>query len=161
MRSRQALGFALLLLLVVGGSGWWLWRRLTRVVAPASPAAITASAPSRPPLTRSATGTPTSPAPAGYRLAGVAIGEPESFAVVESPNGSTALYRLNDEVSGLGQLVRIEAERVVVRAEKEQFELWLSPAATATPTVARAPKSPAATPPPRPRAGGTTPAPES
>jgi hypothetical protein len=161
MQSRQALGFALLLLLVVGVSGWWLWSRLARVVAPASPAARPAGGPVEPTQARSATGTPAHPAPAGYRLAGVALGEPESFAVIESPNGSTALYRLKNEVSGLGQLVRIEAERVVVSGEKDQFELWLSAAMTATPTVARAQKSPAATPPPRPGPGGTTPAPGS
>jgi hypothetical protein len=109
------------------------------------------------------TATPTAGQPPGYRLAGVAVGEPESFVVIESPNGSANLYRLHDDVSGLGELVRIEAERVVVRGTAAQFELLLTPAATATAAPAGTPKprSPTRTPPLRPRGGGTTAAPKS
>jgi len=70
--------------------------------------------------------------PAGYRLAGIAMAEPDAFAVFEAPNGSTALYRLNDAVPGLGRVMQIETERVVIEGERGSFELWLTPASTAT-----------------------------
>jgi hypothetical protein len=161
MPSRAVLG--LILLAIVGVSGFWLWHRLVRSVLVPSP--VTATATMAPGMRTTAgitaAGTPTPPA--GYRLAGVALGEPQSFAVVEAPNGATGLYHLNDEITGLGQLIRIEAERVVVRGETEQFELWLSPAATATPTVPRAAKPPTPTArfQLRPPAAGTAPGPRS
>ncbi|MFI5395229.1 MAG: type II secretion system protein N [Candidatus Binatia bacterium] len=164
MQPRTVLGLTLLLLGVVAISGFWLWNRLVRTALLPSPVVATATmAPVRR-VTAGATaaGTPPPRSPAGYRLAGVAVGEPESFAVVEAPNGATALYRLNDEVAGLGQLIRIDAERVVVRSEAGQFELWLSPAATTTPTVPRPAKpTPTARPQPRPQTGGRAAGPKS
>ena len=141
---------AVLILLTV--SGWWLWRRLTATPLPSVAVAPTASP------TASATAAPMQPPP-GYRLAGVAVGEPDSFAVVESPNGASALYRTGAEVPGLGRLVRIEAERVVIQGAGGQFDLKLAPAATPTATAVRTPTARAATPKPRvaPAAGGTTP----
>jgi len=164
MLSRQIFLITLLLLLFVV-MAWWLWSRIVRVAAPPSPAGVGANAPAGTPLKSSetqATGRPApgQPAPAGYRLAGVALGEPESFAVVEAPNGTTGLYRLQDSISGLGELVRIEAERVVVRGDHEQFELWLAAAATATPAPTQAPQAATPMPPRRSRAGGTTRAPD-
>jgi Type II secretion system protein C len=163
MQFRAVLG--LILLAIVGVSGFWLWNRLVRsVLVPSSVTATATMAPGmRVTAGITAAGTPPPRSPAGYRLAGVALGEPESFAVVEAPNGATGLYHLNDEVTGLGQLIRIEAERVVVRGETGQFELWLSPAATATPTVPRPakPPTPTARSQLRPQAGGTAPAPRS
>ena len=164
MQPRTVLGLTLLLLAVVGMSGFWLWNRLVRTALLPSPVAATATMAPLMRVTAGATAAETPPprSPAGYRLAGVAVGEPESFAVVEAPNGATALYRLNDEVVGLWQLIRIDAERVVVRGEAGQFELWLSPAATATPTVPRPVKAtPTARPQPRPRADGRAPGPKS
>ena len=105
--------------------------------------------------------------PPGYRLAGVAVGEPESFAVVESPAGTHGLYRLGEEVPGLGRVLRIEPERIVVQNDAGQFELWLTPAPTMTagrvPTAAatmarRTPAAPAPTGrPPAEQGAGTTP----
>jgi len=122
------------LLIVTLLSGLWLWKRLVTTLAPQLPSTPTASA------TAPAVPTPTPlRAPPGYRLAGVAVGEPDSFAVIEAPNGSHTLYHLDAEVPGLGKLVRIEAERVLVQSERGEFEMWLAPAATATPMPVRSP----------------------
>ncbi len=152
----QRLGLLIILLLILFtlASGLWLWTRLVGSAAPSRPAVAT-------PTPAAAASGAVSPAPArpppGYRLAGTAVGEPDSFAVVEAPDGATALYRLNDEVSGLGRLIRIEAERVVVQGDTGKFELWVAPAATRTPTPTRGPVRRASTPTPRPRPprGGT------
>jgi hypothetical protein len=152
----------LLLLGLVALSGFWLWDRAIKGGAPARVATATL-APART-ATLAAGGTPT-PAQrsAGYRLAGVALGEPESFAVIEAPNGSTGLYRLHDDVPGLGELLGIDAERVVIRGAAGQFDLWLAAAPTATPAPppTTPPHSPRRAHPLRPRNGGTTPAPRS
>ncbi|HXQ23914.1 MAG TPA: hypothetical protein VN812_19695 [Candidatus Acidoferrales bacterium] len=159
---RVALGLILLLLLVLA-SGYWLWGRLTSAPPPQPSGAppTTAATPTAP---ASPTPTPVQ-APPGYRLAGVAVGEPVSYAVVEAPNGVSTLYHLHESVPGLGRLVRIEAERVVVEATGGQFELWLMPAATPT-TGSRAARlstrvasAAAATPrlQPQPADGGTAP----
>lgn len=161
MAPRPTLGLTLLFVGIVLVAGWWLWRRLAASVVPSAPAVQTAArAPTAAALPSPPGGTP---GPAGFRLAGVALGEPESFAVVETANGATALYRLHDEVAGLGELIRIDAERVVVRGPDGQFELWLSPAATPTPTAVRTPTVRASTArrPPRRPVAGTTPAPAS
>lgn len=161
MTPRVTFGLTLLLLATVLISGWWLWTRLASSLAPGGPVAQTAArAPSPAAATVAPAGTP---APAGFRLAGVALGEPDSFAVVETANGTTALYRLHDEVAGLGELIRIDAERVVVRNANGQFELWLSPAATATPTAVQTPTPPTPTArrPLRRPAARTTPGPAS
>jgi hypothetical protein len=129
------------LLMLVVLSGVWLWRRWVATPPPPVPAQPSAT------LTPTVepTSTPLGPPP-GYRLAGVAVGEPDSFAVLEAPNGTNTLYRRNAEVPGLGRLVRIEAERVVFETAEGQFELWLAPAATATPGPVQAPTRPRATP---------------
>jgi hypothetical protein len=122
-----------LLVMLAAVAAWWLWGPTpTPTAVPTPPLSPTTAAPE-------AVGTPTPlAAPAGYRLAGVALGEPDSFAVVETPNGRTALYRIDAEVPGLGRLMRIEAERVVVRTATGEVELWLGPAAT--PTRTRTPR---------------------
>ena len=139
----------LCLLLLMALTGAWLWTRLIATPPPPSipPATATPSVPATP------TPTPLQ-APPGYRLAGVAVGEPDSFAVVEAPKGSNQLYRVNAEVPGLGRLIRIDAERIVVESAAGQFDLWLAPAPTASPTRVRTP----APPPPTARAPGRSPA---
>ena len=130
-----------ILLLLVALSGVWLWRRLT--APPPPPVESQPSATLTPSVVP--TSTPLGPPP-GYRLAGVAVGEPDSFAVLEAPNGTNTLYRLNADVPGLGRVVRIDAERVVVETAEGQFELWLAPAATPTPGPVQTPPRPRATP---------------
>jgi len=133
---RLAVGLLLVLLLL---SAWWLWT----AGAPAPPPP-TAATPTESP---GETPTPTPlAAPPGFRLAGVALREPDSFVVVEAPDGSNVLYRLNAEIPGLGRLVRIEAERIVLRGASGEFELWLAPAATPTPTRTPRLRTPTPTP---------------
>ena len=132
--QRVAAAVICALLIVIIVSGLWLWRRLVTTLAPQLPSTSTATATMPPGLTP----TPLR-APPGYRLAGVAVGEPESFAVIEAPSGTHALYHLDADVPGLGKLVRIEAERVLVQSETGEFEMWLAPAATATATPVRSP----------------------
>jgi hypothetical protein len=154
---RLAVGVVLLLLVL--GSGYWLWGRLLRSPSPA-PTAVPPVATATAPVSRTVTAAPAA-APAGYRLAGVAVGEPASFAVIEAPNGANVLYRVNASVPGLGRLLRIEAERIVVEGPNGQFDLWLMPAATPTaapprtarPAVSRTAVSPR---PQSPPAGGGT-----
>ena len=160
MQPRSLL-LILLFLILVAVSGLWLWGRLTEGGAPSRVATATMR-PRTATLAETATPTAGPPTP-GYRLAGVAVGEPKSFVVIEAPNGSANLYRLHENVPGLGELVRIEAERVVVRGAAAEFDLWLTPAATATAAPAGTPKPrpPTRTPLLRPRRGGTTAAPKS
>jgi hypothetical protein len=161
MQPRAVL-LTLLLLILVAASGFWLWGRLIEGGAP-SPVATATLAPART-ATVVAVGTPTPvQPPPGYRLAGVAVGEPESFAVIEAPNGVNTLYRLHDEAPGLGELIRIEAEHVVIRGAAGDFDLWLAPAPTATPAPVRTakPRLPTRKLPRRPQSGGTTPVPRS
>jgi hypothetical protein len=125
MPRPTALLVLVLLLLGMVTSGFWLWHRLAGGEARPTPrpsASMTPALPTPTPLR----------APSGYRLAGVAVGDPESFAVIEAPDGRTTLYREDADVPGLGRLARIEAQRVIVEAEGGQFELWLAPAATPT-----------------------------
>ena len=154
----------LVLLALMLVSAYWLWERV-RDLAP--PPAKTLPTPAE---TATRTVTPLATvvrAPPGYRLAGVAVGEPESFAVVEPPSGAHGLYRVGDDVPGLGRLLRIEAERVVVQGEGGQFDVWLMPASTVTPvpnlSSATTASPPQRTPVPttRPQAPGARTAPES
>jgi len=160
--QRLALALMLVLLLLVLLSGAWLWQRLASSLP--RPAATPAAPPPAPAATPSSVATVVRAAP-GYRLAGVAVADPDSFAVIETPSGANVLYRLNEEVPGLGRLVRIEAERIVLQSDAGPVELWIAPAATATPTRARTPsprraaaRTPTPTPAPRrwPADGGTT-----
>jgi hypothetical protein len=160
--QRLAVPLTLLFLVLVLLLGYWLWGRLQDLAPPPS----TLPTPTE---TATCTVTPLATvvqAPAGYRLAGVAVGEPVSFAVVEAPSGSHGLYRVGDDVPGLGRLLHIEAERIVVLGEAGQFELWLMPAPTVTPGRNPSPATTASAPPrtpaprTRPPAGAGT-APES
>ena len=130
--TAQARLIIVVLLALMLLSGIWLWRRLAATPPPPMLGRPSAT------LTPTAEATPTPlAAPPGYRLAGVAVGEPDSFVVVESPNGAHTLYRVNAEVPGLGRVVRIDAEHVVVESPEGQFEMWLAPAPTDTPTPIR------------------------
>lgn len=138
-----------ILLAAVVASGLWLRRHMatSQRGAPVGGGPATLGRP-----TVTATATPV-PAPPGYRLAGVAVGEPASFVVVEAPDGTSGLYQRGAEIPGLGRLIRIEAERIVVQGGRGRFALWLAPAPTSTPvrheryaTPAVAPRTPTARP---------------
>jgi len=65
------------------------------------------------------------------------MGGDTAYAAIESPGGSTGLYRLQATVPGLGKLVRIEGERVIVSVESGDFEMWVAPAPTPSFTPTR------------------------
>ena len=165
MSQRLALALMFAVLAVVLVSGYWLWGRL-RDLEPATPLVPTPLQTVMPTVTPLPT-VVVAKLPPGYRLAGVAVGEPESFAVVEAPSGSHGLYRLGEDVPGLGRVLRIEAEHIVVQTDAGQFDLWLTPAPTVTagrvpPVTAtlahRTPVAPTSTGrPPAERGGGTAP----
>jgi len=163
MRS-QSLILALLAFLVFLTvlSGRWVWRQLTESLAPPQPA----TAPASPTASPAPTASPVQ-APPGYRLAGVAVGDSDSFAVIEEPTGRHTLYHIDADIPGLGRLLTVEAEHVVIAGTSGQFELWVAPAPTASPTRARPstarpagtrePMAKPATPAPGGRAPGSTP----
>ena len=151
---RLTIVMLVVLLAVVVLSGWLLARRLMDTLPQTTVDTATPT-----PL---AAPTPTATAfraPPGYRLAGVAAHNKQPYAVIEAPDGAHALYRLNDDVPGLGRLSRIGAERVLITSEKGELTLWVAPAATASPTHTRraATPTPKVTPRPTLAAGGTAP----
>jgi hypothetical protein len=138
----------LLLALCVGGFLWW-W-------SSAPPPAATGSASPTVPRTTPTAATPgPAPTPPPFRLAGVAVGTSGSYAVIEDPHGVTALYRVGDQISGLGRLAGIERQEVLIETESGPVALRLRPAPThtpadATPTAAAPEAEPASTPAPSP-----------
>lgn len=141
-------GFAGLLLLM------WMWSSAERIPTPPT------STPTPVPGSATPTATLVAAIPPGFRLAGVAVGGSTSYAAIEPPGAGTSLYRLNDEVPGLGKLVRIGGEKVVIRTKDGDLEMWVAPAPTptfsptrrlaprVTPTRAASPAPPAASPSP-------------
>lgn len=71
--------------------------------------------------------------PPGYRLAGLAVGHPTSFAAIEFPDGNSHLYRVGSKVPGLGRIAAITEAGATIEGEHGRFTLHLKPAATATP----------------------------
>jgi hypothetical protein len=150
--SRSGLLLLLLLAAVVALLLWWR-RTPTEHHEPATPAPTAAS----PTEGMAAAASPTPPR---FRLAGVAVGSSGSYAVLEDPHGVTALYRLGDEIIGLGRLSRIEEQEVVIDTESEPMVLRLRPAPTptawiTTPDVVEQEEEPAS--PPHPSAGDSDP----
>lgn len=69
----------------------------------------------------------------GYRLAGTVVGD-AMYAVIEQPDGTNDLYRMGQEVPGLGRLVDLGADRATFEASDGRIELQLAPASTPTVT---------------------------
>lgn len=122
----QRAALPLLLIAILGLAVWRLWttrpQPASEQVAPTSTPAVET--------------TPAEPAvsgpPVGYRLAGLAVGEPESFAVIELPNGNSQLYRVGAKVAGLGRIVEISEAGATIDGEHRRFTLQLKPAPTPT-----------------------------
>ena len=166
--KRLAVAVGLLLLFLAGFAGAWLWQRLRHIeahrAAVPTPTTVPAVPPS--PTVPAVAAEPAATPPAGYRLAGVALGAPSSFAVVEDPLGKSGLYRVGDPIDGLGQLRTIEAQRVVVDGPDGVVELRLAPAPPPTVTRTAAARGtdtpgPAVTPTRPPRASAADRTPES
>ncbi|HVM98537.1 MAG TPA: hypothetical protein VMT89_19230 [Candidatus Acidoferrales bacterium] len=145
---------AVMLLAVL--AGLWISNHLTGMfgtstATPIPSPTVTPVPPSPSPVSLSA--------PKGFRLAGVAVNVDQMYAVIEFPDGHHALFRLHDEVDGLGRLAHIGAERVVVTTKDGDLTLWVAPAATSTPTATRrqVTVTPKRTPSPARVGAGTTP----
>lgn len=123
---------AALALVVVIALAWLLFRR----EAPTAPAAT--PLPSETP-TATAAATPT--IVAGYRLAGTALGLRGRYAVFEDPDGNTEMYKVGDEVPGLGTLARVGDIDAAVTTSAGEMRFQVRPAPTKvpenTPTVRR------------------------
>lgn len=121
--SRQTV-LALVLIALVIGLLMWL-NRAGNEPAPPSPRSPTATA------SHAAAAIEATPPP--YRLAGVAASGDDSYAVVADPDGATTLYRLGEEIAGLGRLAGIEAREVLIDTDHGPVTLPLQPAASPTP----------------------------
>lgn len=123
-------------------SGAWLLYQRTQI----QPLPLAAT----PSPTPASTATPPQPVAAevdgSFRLAGTAVGDPTSYAAIELPDGTSHLYRADSDVPGLGRLVAIHPDRVVLRGPDGETTLTLKPAATATADRRRLKSDP--TPPP-------------
>ena len=151
----QRAGLPLLVLLVLGIAVWGLWA--TRSQSPESPVPAPTSAAA--PAAEATSASTTVEAPPGFRLAGLAVGDPTSFAAIELPAGSSHLYRVDSDVPGLGRVVAITNAGADIEGEHGTFTLKLRPAATPTPDRRRIngeSGSPPTTPPARPDDRGDT-----
>jgi len=85
----------------------------------------------------------------GYRLAGTALGRRGRYAVFEDPDGNTEMYRVGDQVPGLGTIIRVGEVDAVLDTAAGEMRFQVRPAPTKvpenTPTARRA-----RTPSPRP-----------
>jgi hypothetical protein len=134
--TQQRLGVVLAALLMILAivAGLWLSQRLTSMLSSPSATPVATATETQPSPIASPT---VLQVPKGFRLAGVAENVDQTYAVIESPDGRHSLYRLHDEIQGLGRLARIGSERVVVATTNGELTLWVAPAATVTPTVTR------------------------
>lgn len=118
----------LFLLLLLGLAVWGLWStRPQPDIEPRPEATPTVAAVEPTQAPRSAG------PPPGYRLAGLAVGDPTSYAAIELPDGSSHLYRVDSDVPGLGRVTAINHAGAEIETENGTFTLQLQPAATATP----------------------------
>lgn len=105
---------------------WILWQRRaeTQPRDPTPPPAATAT------VTPEAAPTPVE----GYRLAGTAAGGRGRYAVFADPGGTTEMYRVGEEIPGLGALTRVgELEAEVATAGGGQRSFRVRPAPTRVP----------------------------
>lgn len=125
----------ILALIAVALLAWALWRnRPEPAVAPATPLPDATVTP-----TRLALAAPT--AVQGYRLAGTAAGLRGRYAVFEDPGGATEMYKVGDEVPGLGKLLFVGETEATVATSSGETRFRVRPAPTklpeSTPTAQR------------------------
>lgn len=109
---------------------WLLWQRTTnrdRIAKPTALAAISTPTP------RATASPQLSERGSAFRLAGTAVGDPVSYAAIETSDGVSHLYRSDETVPGLGRIASIATDHVVVvGTDGAELELRLRPAATPT-----------------------------
>ncbi len=128
MIQRNLIPAVLALALLTGA--WLLWQRATNRDRTAKPTALSMTA------TPAPRATPTlqlAERVSAFRLAGTAVGDPVSYAAIETVDGVSQLYRSDEIVPGLGRIVAIATDHVVVvGTDGAELELRLRPAATPT-----------------------------
>lgn len=82
-----------------------------------------------------------SPTPLRHRLAGVAQGK-VCYAAVEGPDGSSGLYRVGEEIPGLGRLLAVDRDGAVIEQANGPLRLRVAPGPTSSPTPAPRTTSP-------------------
>jgi len=142
MNPDRAIGaiLAASLALVLGIGAWVIWRAHHPTAPPPTPTASPSATP-----TETATATPSGVIPAaarGYRLAGTVVGD-VTYAIIETPQGGSELLRPGQVLHGVGQLLTIDENHVVIDGSDGHFEMQLASAPTATPTLPLATPSPA------------------
>jgi len=123
----QRLVVPLALTLTLAAGAWLLWNRIA--AAPGAPKPHVATATPTPTATQAPAATPIQ----AFRLAGTAVGDPTSWAAIEHPDGSSGLYRTGEEIPGLGLIVAIHTNYIVIAGRDEEFRLNVMPAPTPTP----------------------------
>ena len=102
---------------------WNLWQR--REPAPPVP-------PTAVPV-KTATATSAATVVPGYRLAGTAMGLHGRYAVFENPDGGTDMYKVGDDVPGLGTLARVGEVDATVNTSAGEVRFQVRPAPTKVP----------------------------
>lgn len=115
-------------LVLLAAIGWRLHRPDQDAPPTGTPAAVPAAT-----IARQANelASPTASAVA-QRLAGVALGT-NRYAVVEQPDGTTALYRAGDEVPGLGRIVDVTEDSATFEGPDGRIHLRVKAPPSATP----------------------------
>jgi len=121
------LGLSLAFVLALGV---WLLRRAHRETPP-PPVATATVAPS---ATVGPTITPAAAALAarGYRLAGTVVGD-LSYAIIEDPSGGNQLYRPGQTIPDVGEVIAIEADRILLAGRDGDIVMQIAPGPTTTP----------------------------
>jgi hypothetical protein len=122
----QRAALPLLVLVVLAFTVWLLWTTRPQTQSQPAPTPV-------PDVAAADTPAAASEAPPGFRLAGLAVGDPQSYAAIELPDGSSHLYRVDSDVPGLGRVVAITNAGAAIEGEHGKFTLKLKPAATPTP----------------------------
>lgn len=109
---------------------------------PSSQTSAPPAAASSPTVAATATAAAAATVVPGYRLAGTALGLRGRYAVFEAPDGTTEMYRVGEEVPGLGTLQRVGDVDAVLLTSSGEMRFQVRPAPTKvaenTPTVRRA-----------------------
>ena len=150
--------YPVIALFVVLLLAWWIRERSPMARRQHASAAATATAVG--PTAPVTAAPPTPHPPPGHRLAGLAVGA-VSFVAVEHPDGSTALYRVGDDVPGLGRVEAITEAGATFTGDNGTMTLQVTAPAPPTATAIQLRTAPTEPPPgstpTRPSPGRTEP----
>jgi len=149
----------LAVILALTAAALLLWAVLRERPAPLDAAPTAAPATSATPTSVAVAAATT--AVHGYRLAGTAAGLRGRYAVFEDPSGATEMYKVGEEVPGLGRLLFVGETEATVATTSGETRFRVRPAPTklpeSTPTAERVRKP---SPTPAPSGSGSSPSDE-